>query len=232
MTCGIETKSLPPWGTGDVAKGVAALVAVFIASLGAVFVLAGPLDLDRNITALAVTIAGQAAILTAVWWLTIRRYHLPWSALGWRPWRTEQARWAVPLGVLLSLTIAGVYAAIVTGLGVDLDRRTESFLDEPGTPVRVLLVVSAVFAAPLVEETFFRGFVFRGLRRRLTSRKAGAASAGLFALAHIDPLVFAPIFAIGLVLAWIYTQTGSLFVAMAVHAAYNGVIVAIALSAS
>ncbi|MCH8191076.1 MAG: CPBP family intramembrane metalloprotease [Chloroflexi bacterium] len=89
---------------------------------------------------------------------------------------------------------------------------------------------AAQLVAPLAEETFFRGFVFAGLRSRFGFKGAAIAASGLFAVAHIQPITFVPIFMIGFVLAWIYAGTGSLGAAILVHAAYNGIIMALVLA--
>ena len=91
-------------------------------------------------------------------------------------------------------------------------------------------VFRAVPVARLGEGTFFRGFVFAGLRSRFGFKGAAIAASGLFAVAHIQPITFVPIFMIGFVLAWIYAGTGSLGAAILVHAAYNGIIMALVLA--
>ena len=55
-------------------------------------------------------------------------------------------------------------------------------------------------------------------------------SSALFALAHVRPITYAPIFLIGLVLAFVFLRTRSLPLAMGAHAVYNGVVVAVTLS--
>ena len=97
-------------------------------------------------------------------------------------------------------------------------------------PAMAVAVFLAVIVAPLAEETFFRGFVFAGLRSRFGFKGAAIAASGLFAVAHIQPITFVPIFMIGFVLAWIYAGTGSLGAAILVHAAYNGIIMALVLA--
>ena len=74
---------------------------------------------------------------------------------------------------------------------------------------------------PLTEEIFFRGFVLGGLRRRFGNRGALVLSAGLFALFHIDPTIYVPIFFFGIVLGWLYLHTGSVWPSVAVHVVHN-----------
>jgi hypothetical protein len=78
----------------------------------------------------------------------------------------------------------------------------------------------AVFAAPLVEETIFRGMIFRSLRRNHGVMVSILASALLFAVVH-DPLSVAPVFVLGCAAGLAFEWSGSIWSAMLVHSAYN-----------
>lgn len=96
-------------------------------------------------------------------------------------------------------------------------------------PHMTLLIV--LFLAPFVEETLFRGLVFGGLRER-SRPLAYAASCALFALAHVwqfalanrDPAYFLLMLQYlipGLVLAWAYDHSGTLWASIGLHAGVN-----------
>jgi membrane protease YdiL (CAAX protease family) len=74
---------------------------------------------------------------------------------------------------------------------------------------------------PLSEEVFFRGFIFAGLSSRWGVTGATLVSAAIFSAFHISPGVLIPIFITGLLLAWLYHQTGSLWASIAAHAGQN-----------
>ena len=217
----------PPWNSGDVAKGVGIVILVALLGLLIGSAVTATTDANRSFLGLGITTVLELSLVAVAWRFAVKRYGCSWSALGLRPLRFEDARWAIPAGILISLTVAMVYAGILTGLGLDDEVRSPSIFDEPGTVVLIVGSIMAVAVAPVVEELFFRGFIFSGLLSRLTVKQAAIGSAALFALAHIHPLSYAPIFIIGLVLAWVYRTTGSLANAMLVHASYNGVIVGI-----
>ncbi len=82
--------------------------------------------------------------------------------------------------------------------------------------------IALVVMAPVTEELFFRGLVLRGFRLRYSRKKAIVLSALLFAITHLTPNQFLSAFAIGLFLAWIVLETGSLWLALFVHAVANG----------
>ena len=220
----------PPWGAGDVLKAIALGLGLLIGGVVLVAVARAGFDANATVVGLAFTGAAELALVAAAWRFSIFKHGVSWSALGFRRLRLEDARWALPAGLMVSLTVAVVYAAVINGLGWADDVRSDSFLDE-GVAAMAVAVFLAVIVAPLAEETFFRGFVFAGLRSRFGFKGAAIAASGLFAVAHIQPITFVPIFMIGFVLAWIYAGTGSLGAAILVHAAYNGVILALVLAA-
>ena len=99
----------------------------------------------------------------------------------------------------------------------------------PDAPRTTFLI--AVLVVPIAEETLFRGLVFGGLRGK-SRWIAYAAACGLFALSHVwqlavsDPSPLALVRAVqylvpGAVLCRTYERSGSLWSAVAVHAAAN-----------
>src|SRR5438477_578053 len=88
------------------------------------------------------------------------------------------------------------------------------------------LLVTAV-AAPLCEEVFFRGMLFRLLRTRVPLWAAVLLSAIAFGLAHASPAVSAallPTFMyMGTVLAVIYARTGWLTNTVLLHGLSNAI---------
>jgi membrane protease YdiL (CAAX protease family) len=89
----------------------------------------------------------------------------------------------------------------------------------------VLFVVLVVFMAPLFEEIFFRGFLFRGFSSSWGWVAGACVSAAVFGIAHLQLDVFVPLFALGLALAWVYKRTGSLWTSIVFHALFNAVAV-------
>ena len=78
---------------------------------------------------------------------------------------------------------------------------------------------------PFAEELFFRGVLYGWLRRRYTFWIAAAVSALVFAIAHADIAIGLSNLILGLVLAWVYERSQSLWVPVAVHAVNNSLAV-------
>jgi membrane protease YdiL (CAAX protease family) len=93
----------------------------------------------------------------------------------------------------------------------------------------VVLVVALVMVAPIAEEVFFRGVVYNAWEREYGPRMAVYGSALLFALIHQSVFLLLPIFALGVVLAWLYRRTRSLPAAIVLHAGFNGLTLALGL---
>jgi len=102
------------------------------------------------------------------------------------------------------------------------------FVQRPGGIGLLLLalLVTAV-AAPICEEVFFRGMLFRLLRTRVPLWAAVLLSAMAFGLAHASPAVspaLLPTFMyMGIVLAVVYVRTGSLTNNILLHAFSNAI---------
>ena len=96
-------------------------------------------------------------------------------------------------------------------------------------PHMTLLIV--IFLAPFVEEVLFRGLVFGNLRRK-SAAVGYLVSCLLFALLHVWQfavvnrdityfLLMLQYLVPGLVLAWVYDRTGTLWTSIGLHAAAN-----------
>jgi ABC-2 type transport system permease protein len=90
------------------------------------------------------------------------------------------------------------------------------------------LIPVAILAAPFCEEFIFRGLVFKGLERNFPTKLAIIGSAMIFAVVH-PPLSFVPVFALGLVTAFLYSKTKNLSASIAAHAVYNLIVVSVQL---
>ena len=86
-------------------------------------------------------------------------------------------------------------------------------------------LLASIVAAPVAEEIFFRGFLFGGLRRGLPFVAAALVSAVIFGAFHYTgphSLTVLPQLAfLGLVLAWIYERSGSIYPTIALHVLNN-----------
>jgi hypothetical protein len=84
-----------------------------------------------------------------------------------------------------------------------------------------LMIFFAVLVAPVAEELFFRGGLYRFLKSRLPANVALVAASFLFALSHFNLETFLPLFVLGLLLARLYERTGNIVAPILFHAFFN-----------
>ena len=83
------------------------------------------------------------------------------------------------------------------------------------------LLAGGVIVAPVVEEVFFRGFVFAGLRQQYDWKKATLISSALFAVIHVTPTAMIPVFILDCIFAFLYHRSNSIWPAILMHVSTN-----------
>ena len=177
---------------------------------------------------------------------------LAWLARWHKEWRTAMVFPRQRLGRhLLFGVIAGAILVPAVGLvsvGLQLVLQQVAGHDV-ATPRQVaaglspfastLLILLAVIVAPISEELFFRGVLFRTMRDRHGFWPAALASAIPFGLVHYVPapaidalLLQATMVFTGVGLAWIYDRRGTIVAPAAAHVVFNivGVVTILALA--
>ncbi len=220
-----------PWGYADMAMAIAVVIGTVIIVLIPIIIVIGLVtggeieDDDEPVTAVTVG-AGfllEAVLLLAVALFTVGKYHLRWSELGFRPPRRGGYWFPAPL-FFAAIAILLVNAGIASAMGADAEGNVPDELFDSALLI-VLLGILSLGLAPIMEETFFRGFLFGGLRGRWGLLGAAFASGLLFALAHFTGLSSLPLLPaigmIGMLFAWSYNYTGSLFAPIGAHFLFN-----------
>lgn len=175
---------------------------------------------------LAIYLAFGAGIAVA-----LRRLRAPLAFL--------RLRWPTPRDIGLTLLllipwylgiiiVSAASAVIFNGGRIVPSNSRLLFVQHPGGigTLWLALMVTAV-AAPVCEEVFFRGMLFRLLRTRVPLWAAVLLSAIAFGLAHASPAVspaLLPTFMyMGIVLAVVYVRTGWLTNNILLHALSNAI---------
>lgn len=147
--------------------------------------------------------------------------------LGWGP--------VIWLGAIAAQVAVG---ALVVAFGVPLVGNTEGIEEISADRTYVVsLVITAVIAAPIVEEMVFRGVVMRGLRSRLPIVPVVGLQGLLFGAAHVDPVRGVGNIGLVLVLGGVgvafgvsVALLGRIGPAMVAHALFNGAVLFVVLS--
>lgn len=85
-------------------------------------------------------------------------------------------------------------------------------------------IIAACLLAPVLEEMLFRGIILRSFLAQYSSRAAIIGSALIFGAAHLNLYQFFAGFTVGVVLAWLYQRTRSLWPGILLHSALNSAI--------
>ena len=83
--------------------------------------------------------------------------------------------------------------------------------------------VALVIVTPIFEETVFRGFLFKGLRRRLPFWAAASVVSVMFAFAHGQWNVALDTFVLSLILCFLVEKNNSLIPSILLHELKNEV---------
>jgi uncharacterized protein len=219
------------WGT--LLWGLFIFAAMFVGQIAVVawFVLRqeGPIDIAAAIhvvggglTISLSVIMGLPAVLAALW-IAIRVSRTSFTdylALRWTSW---------------SNLLIGVVSLFVLVMGWDVLSRATGRAVEPGFMGEVLksaqadgalwlLVIAFCVAAPVSEELFARGFLYRGWSESFL-RPAGAIllSSLVWTALHLqyDWFFFGEVFSIGLLFGYVRYRSGSTWLTIVLHALNN-----------
>lgn len=193
----------------------AALIAALITADG------GLQDNAALAVLLGANLIAELFLFLAVAMFAVGKYKVSWAAVGVT--LPRKGSWWLPIVLFLgALVIVWVYFAIIIAFGLEPRSQVPEQVSE-SVALLVLLGVLSLALAPTMEELFFRGFLFGGLSGRWGTAVAALGTGVLFAVAHIDPLVFIPFTGVGALFAWGYVYSGSLLASVIAHFLFNSV---------
>lgn len=213
--------------------GLVIFAAMFVGQLAVVGYLLlrqqGAIDFDslKDVLAGGVTISlsvitGLPAVLLAIW-IATRTAHRPfvdYLALRWTSWRN----FAVGLVALIVLVTAWDLLSRALGREVTAAFMVDVLKSAQADNAVWLLVLAFCVAAPVTEELFVRGFLFRGWSESWL-RPVGAIilSSLVWTAMHLqyDWFFFAEIMSIGVLFGYLRYRTGSTWLTVVLHAINN-----------
>ncbi len=217
-----ETSNQIVWSIKDVSLGILSLFVVNI-FIGAIFAVATKNFKSHPLLAIAVvSLTSFVLTIFLAWWLTVHKYHINWSDLGLHYLSLTKILPFVFLTEVVVLFIINFYGQLVfifTRAKIPRQPVVELFgRSSFGLTLAALVVV---VLAPIGEEIFFRGFVFAGLKKYWGVAWGAVVSSAIFALFHLNGLLFIPLFIIGVALAWLYEFSGSILPSIMLHIINN-----------
>lgn len=162
------------------------------------------------------------------------RFRAPfWRTIGFRAFRSGEL---TARATYLCTVLGGALLAIgVQIASVMLDRfvpRPEALPIEAlfqSRPSAILMMVSAIAVAPLVEEVMFRGFLYPVIARRLGVSLGVLITGALFGLMHAGQLwggwgQIGLLMGVGVVMTYVRARTGSVLASYLLHLGYNALL--------
>ena len=216
----------PRWGApGLVITAVGSFLAAVLASLAVVLALGMASKGAAQRTPeeiLALALLSDGALLLALLLLGRVLLRLRLGDLGFRRPRPGTIRSAAATGAGLWLLSIAVNALQISFFGPNPQSLIVAVGTHTGPAALAMDLVTGAIVAPFAEEVLFRGLIFGGLAQRVPVAAAAGISALLFALSHGLGVV-APIFVLGLGLAYVYARSGSIWAPMTTHATVNAI---------
>lgn len=215
------------WQSRDIVGGLALVIGAFVVvaiGLGIYVGVSGNEDTDTP--GILGTLFFELLIGASVLFLATRR-GLNFRNLGFvrpRHWGPLGVVWLGSYGILITYQVV---LALLEQAGINVGRLTEGNplpVDSNGNIALIaVLGLAVVVIAPITEELFFRGLIFRGLRGYWRLLPALAVSGLLFGAFHGNISVLVPFTFVGVLFAWGFERSGSLWIPITAHALVNGV---------
>ncbi len=172
---------------------------------------------------------GDAGLYLLIIFIVLRLVHRPFTDLGFVRPKTRYVGLGFLMGIALFVIVSVVGNFIADYLG---EPAPQSFAQavtgaQYGWQFVLLLILGGIIA-PMKEEAVFRGLVYPPLLQSYGKLKGILLTGLFFALLHFDVVRFIPLFLGGVLLAWIYEKTSSIWPSVIAHGTWN-VLMAIAL---
>ena len=176
-------------------------------------------------------IPGLIAAVGAIGWIGLATRGK--ARFGWRMGRSWRQ-------IGLGFAAAGVCSPLALGVYQLIERfSSRGPTEHPMVPIlatasgwqtKLFLVAVACILVPVLEETLFRGVLYRALRRHWSFIPAAIASGLVFSVSHLNPTAMIPYLLLGILFAYLYERTGSLLAPAVAHGAFNAYTVVVVLA--
>ena len=220
----------PAWNGWDVLRLIClTIVALFVGVFAVLLIARATIYPHRGLGDIArnplIIVAGQSLayflVFAYMYVLVTRERRRPdfFTAIHWN-WPAN-----VIVYVLTGFILSVALQALAHFLPIPKELPIDSFFKTPAEAWALGLL--SITLAPLMEELFFRGFLYPVLARKIGVPIAIFLTASSFALLHGAQLMFSwgpvlVIFLVGMVLTVVRAKTNSVAAGVIIHMAYNG----------
>jgi len=222
-----DTEIVVPWRLTEVIEAVAVLVLISLPGFLLSFLpySGGRLASTNSLFTALIMVFMEGILILLAWNFGVRKYRSSFGKLGFRSFNLPSgiAKGVLWLIALKFFTVLyGVVAMSVFGLKPP-DELVRGIPDIFGAGIGgfIIAIVVVSIAAPVAEETFFRGFIYPALRKRFGVGNGILIAAIIFALFHTRIWLIVPVAMMGIVLGFLYEQEKSLGPPIILHSLNN-----------
>ena len=230
---GLGEGAVASWGVPDLLR--ASVVIVFMSYIlglaeSIIYELL-QLDIGINLRMMINTFFIDIAVVIVVLYFVVVRSRDAITSLGLRTFSLFKnissgiAGYIFILPLLFAVLIFSVWILNLLGYKPEPQPVFEVFMEEKRGGFLLFFVIFVSVLGPIIEEIFFRGFMYNAIKKHIGIIGAAFISASVFSLLHTNIVGFFPIMILGLLLAYLYERTGSLVASMTVHVVHNSIII-------
>ena len=211
-------------------------IAVFFASIALAaisavvfaFTISPEMPIEINLALVSLFFQDAAMFFLPVL-IVVKYYHQSIHILGFKSITINRVlRIGLIAGVviyLLNVAVAAVIELLFPGKIEESQGSINLFDTAEANWQIALLIIAVCLLAPIVEETFFRGFVYPPLKQKLGRIAGIIITAAFFAVAHFSVWTFLPLFVGGLGFAWLYDKYNNIWINILAHMLWNSIVV-------
>lgn len=129
---------------------------------------------------------------------------------------------ATIINILLGLILFYLYSLLDL---TPTEQHATQLIESNKNLSRVILYFSVAISAPIAEEIFFRGVIYRTFANKTSMRNAIIISSLIFSLLHFDLYYIPQIFIASVVLSIAYNETGNIVTPIIAHIISNSIFI-------
>ena len=173
------------------------------------------------VSSIAMLLIGGIIPLILFW----RTNLIEFFGLRWLRW--QNIFWIMPAFVFAMMIVGTILVAcgwqtwVQDSLGAKPQEAVTLVRETSDVGLLVAMAVTAIIFAPITEELIFRGYLYPVVKRFTDRWFASIFSGVLFGVIHFNVMALPMLALMGVILAVIYERSGSLWVPIGCHAAFN-----------
>jgi membrane protease YdiL (CAAX protease family) len=171
----------------------------------------------------AITALEGIALMASIYLFGVLRKRITWQEVGFRPIQQRWMKWASVIALAFIPVIGLIALLIQLALGMPLENPQLEFLvpQDFNWLGAISMIILGGVVVPIAEEAFFRGVVYSWMRQHSPAWVAILLSSAIFGALHGEISVAGATFVMGIILAWFYERSHSLWAPITIHILNN-----------